>query len=88
MCKRTTQNPGLLKYIFYNVSNEKITRHAKKQQSDHTQENKESLESCLRDQSIMEMSEISFISCIPHKILLKTIAQVIKISLKIFVAIA
>ena len=36
----------------------------------------------------MEMSEISFISCITHKILLKTIAQAIKISLKIFVAIA
>ena len=54
----------------------------------HTQENKESIESCLRDQSVMEMSEISFVSCIPHKILLETISQVIKISLKIFVVIA
>lgn len=36
----------------------------------------------------MEMSEISFVSCIPHKILLETISQVIKISLKIFVVIA
>lgn len=49
----------------------------------HTQKNKESIENCLRDQSVTEMSEISFVSCISHKILLETISQVIKTSLKI-----